>query len=394
MADTTSYSSSDSKYEAFKKSHLQIIAYQVGLESVKARIVVRQKNEAIYEEDIALLNIEVQLRDTALVTLRQKLEKAEQERDDLKLKLEKFETSFNNLAKLLESQLDANNKTGLGYGNHMNGCEANDSKRVSDGEDSSVNDRFKKSNGSHAVPPPYTGNYMPPRADLSFAGLDDSVYKCKVTESISHESKFETNVTNSCTHSLEKPKTDRPSALIIEEWESDSDNDSTSSPISDQPKHTSIKINFVKPVECVECGENEKQAEKPTSFTQNPKGTGQRETRPVWDNTARVNHQNKLTHPHPKRNFVPATILTKSGQVPFNAAKQSSHKAAASVSAARCVNTAAPRPNVNSTQPKTTQDLVIIKLIQRVKRLERELKTRTPPTKIQKVVQRWQIKKN
>nr|GEY20266.1 hypothetical protein [Tanacetum cinerariifolium] len=57
----------------------------------------------------------------------------------------------------------------------------------------------------------------------------------------------------------------------------------------------------------------------------------------------------------------------------------------ASVSAARRVNAVAPRPNVNSARPKTTQDLVIIKLIQRVKRLERELKARTPPTKIQKV---------
>nr|GFC35652.1 hypothetical protein [Tanacetum cinerariifolium] len=87
-------------------------------------------------------------------------------------------------------------------------------------------------------------------------------------------------------------------------------------------------------------------------------------------------------------------ILTKSRQVPVNAAKQSSHKVAASVSATRRVNTAAPRPNVNSARPKTTQDLVIIKLIQRVKRLERELKARTPPKKVQKVVQRWQIKKN
>nr|GEY78286.1 hypothetical protein [Tanacetum cinerariifolium] len=118
-----------------------------------------------------------------LVTLRQKLEKAEQERDDLKLKLEKFETSSNNLAKLIGSQLDANNKTSLGYGNHVNGCEANDSKSVSHEEDSPMNDRFMKSNGNHAVPPPYTGNYMPPRADLSFAGLDDSVYKCTVTKS-------------------------------------------------------------------------------------------------------------------------------------------------------------------------------------------------------------------
>nr|GEY88184.1 hypothetical protein [Tanacetum cinerariifolium] len=207
----------DQQYEAFKKSHLQIIAYQVGLESVEVRIVVHQKIKAVYEENIALLKLDVQLRDTALLTLRQKLKKAKQEKDDLKLKLEKFETSFNYLAKLIGSQLDANNKTGLGYGNHVNGCEENDSKSVSNEEDSPVNDRFMKSNGNHAIPPHYTGNYMPPRADLSFAGLDDLVYKCKVTESISNESKVETNATKSCTHSIEIPKTDRPSAPIIEE---------------------------------------------------------------------------------------------------------------------------------------------------------------------------------
>ncbi|GJS23779.1 putative ribonuclease H-like domain-containing protein [Tanacetum coccineum] len=58
-------------------------------------------------------------------------------------------------------------------------------------------------------------------------------------------------------------------------------------------------------------------------------------------NTERVNHQNKLTHPHPKRNFVPTAVATKSGLVPVNAAKQSSPRVAASISTARHVNTAA-----------------------------------------------------
>nr|GFB99455.1 hypothetical protein [Tanacetum cinerariifolium] len=39
-----------------------------------------------------------ELRDNALVVLRQKFEKAEQERDELKLKLEKFQTSSKNLS--------------------------------------------------------------------------------------------------------------------------------------------------------------------------------------------------------------------------------------------------------------------------------------------------------
>nr|GEU81249.1 hypothetical protein [Tanacetum cinerariifolium] len=81
--------------------------------------------------------------------------------------------------------------------------------------------------------------------------------------------------------------------------------------------------------------------------------TGPKEIRQVWDNTARVNHKNKLTHPHPKRIFVPVAVLTNSGQVPVNVAKQSSHRAATSVSAARRVNTAASRPKVNNALPTT-----------------------------------------
>nr|GEW63277.1 hypothetical protein [Tanacetum cinerariifolium] len=61
--------------------------------------------------------ISYQNRDNALVTLRQKLENAEQERDDLKLKLENFQTSFKNLTELLASQ--TNEKTGLGYNSQL-----------------------------------------------------------------------------------------------------------------------------------------------------------------------------------------------------------------------------------------------------------------------------------
>ncbi|GJR89641.1 hypothetical protein Tco_0213652 [Tanacetum coccineum] len=81
--------------------------------------------------------------------------------------------------------------------------------------------------------------------------------------------------------------------------------------------------------------------------------TGQRKIRPVWNNAQRVNHQNKLTHPHPKRNFVPTVVATKSGQVPVNAAKQNSPRATTSISTARTVNTATPKPKVNDALPTT-----------------------------------------
>nr|GFD13614.1 hypothetical protein [Tanacetum cinerariifolium] len=56
---------------------------ETGLESVEARLLVYKKNESVLEENIKLLNIKVQLRDTALATLRQKLETTEKDRDDL-----------------------------------------------------------------------------------------------------------------------------------------------------------------------------------------------------------------------------------------------------------------------------------------------------------------------
>nr|GEZ45987.1 hypothetical protein [Tanacetum cinerariifolium] len=78
--------------------------HRKGLESVEARLLVYKQNESVFEENIKMLNIKVQLRDTTLVTLRQKLEASDKERDDLKLKLEKFQTSSKNLTAFLASQ--------------------------------------------------------------------------------------------------------------------------------------------------------------------------------------------------------------------------------------------------------------------------------------------------
>ncbi|GJS45071.1 ribonuclease H-like domain-containing protein [Tanacetum coccineum] len=60
-----------------------------------------------------------------------------------------------------------------------------------------------------------------------------------------------------------------------------------------------------------------------------------------------------MTHPHPKKNFVPTTVAIKLGHVPVNAAKQNSPRAAASISTARPINTVAPKSKVNDALPKT-----------------------------------------
>nr|GEX31121.1 hypothetical protein [Tanacetum cinerariifolium] len=65
----------------------------------------------------AFSSFDNELRDNALIVLRQNLKNAEQERNDLKLKLEKFQTSSKNLSELLASQTNA--KTGLSYNSQV-----------------------------------------------------------------------------------------------------------------------------------------------------------------------------------------------------------------------------------------------------------------------------------
>ncbi|GKA08881.1 hypothetical protein Tco_0688212 [Tanacetum coccineum] len=147
--------------------------------------------------------------------LQNQFEKLLKEKDDLKLKLEKFEESSKNLTKLINSQISAKDKAGLGYDSQMNESEVVHSvfnSRESDVDDSSVNDRFK---------------------------IDDSVYKTKVSET-------ETSISKTSKDIVEKPKTVRPSSPIIEDWDTDSDNDSVFRPKSDQTKPKFTKINFVK----------------------------------------------------------------------------------------------------------------------------------------------------
>nr|GEX71530.1 retrovirus-related Pol polyprotein from transposon TNT 1-94 [Tanacetum cinerariifolium] len=180
------------------------------------------------------------------------LDKALREKKDLKAKLEKFETSSENLTKLLDSQISENFKTGLGYDSHFNKKEVLDVKEkevtetvfdncLSDKENNLANDRFKKGKGFYVVPPPIIGNYMPPKPDLSLVGLDDFIYNFKISETITSSSKDVKYAPETSTAVVEKPKEVRTSAPLIQEWDTKSDNESVFG-----PKHIPAKINFVK----------------------------------------------------------------------------------------------------------------------------------------------------
>nr|GEV83878.1 hypothetical protein [Tanacetum cinerariifolium] len=77
-------------------------------------------------------------------------------------------------------------------------------------------DKCKTGLGYNVVPPPYSGNFMPPKPDLVYPSLDDFV---DVNESVSE------SVVEKITIEYNKPKTVRKEngAPIIEDWVSKSE---------------------------------------------------------------------------------------------------------------------------------------------------------------------------
>ncbi|GKC72197.1 hypothetical protein Tco_1118080 [Tanacetum coccineum] len=178
-----------------RTSKLNVIAYKIGLESVEARLLVYKKNESVYEEDI-------------------------------KLTVENFENSSKNLNKLLDSQIVDKCKTSLGY---------------------------------NVVPPPYTGNFMPPKPDLSFCGLEEFVNEPIVSEPTVKKHVVETSEAKA---SADKPKVVRKNngAPIIADWVSNSEEEDV--PQAKIEKKT-VKFSFSK-IEFVKSKEQVKSSRKTT----------------------------------------------------------------------------------------------------------------------------------
>ncbi|GJR80454.1 ribonuclease H-like domain-containing protein [Tanacetum coccineum] len=247
-----------------------------------------------------------EVRDNSITELKNQLAEALREKDDLKLKLEKFKTLSMKLTKLINSQISFNNKSGVGFDSQMNENELHDCHL-------NKSEVFKSA--SDSIPPPYTGNYMPSRPDLSFAGLEDSVYKTNmlglVLLSLKNENTRKSVIEQHTIRQAENLRKSQSSRVAKRNW-----NGMMTQNLGDG-------FEFKKKT-CLVCG-SLNHLIKDCNF-----------------------YENKLVGKSVLNN---KAVATKSGQVPVNTAKQSSPRAAASTSTARPVNNAAPRPKVNDTLP-------------------------------------------
>ncbi|GJY15560.1 hypothetical protein Tco_0385982 [Tanacetum coccineum] len=158
------------------------------------------------------------------------------------------------------SQVSDKFKTGVGYDSQVFDSQVFDSQ---------VNDKYKTGEGYHVVPPPYTGNFMPPKPDLVLADKDEYVFSESVT-SVPAVATSEVKTSESKPKSVSEP--------LIEDWISDSENENETEFKSRQRKPSNAKVKFVKsnehvksPRESVKKVENNKQAEYPRKNSQSPR---------------------------------------------------------------------------------------------------------------------------
>ncbi|GJZ01461.1 putative ribonuclease H-like domain-containing protein [Tanacetum coccineum] len=356
----------DAQREQLSDASIEIKAYSQGLKKVEAQLVAHQQGQLWYEQKIKFMKIDLDDKTDVLTYHKKLLAEAQKEKEDLKAKVEKWHNSSKNLSKLLNTQMSANDKFGLGYGDHRyDGILSYENEvlqsvfmnKESEIENQPLYDRFVTAEGMHAVPPPMTGNYMPsgPEIEVDYSQFTYGPKQTQPSESESQSSEFDTCESNISTEPSElvsepvvnesnvecQPKvwSDAP---IIEEYESDSEDEYVSIPTKQQETPSfanqqvktpreNVKSQFThsqKPKvdkkdlgygfavrACFVCGSlnhlirdcdfHEKRMARKADLNNG------------WNNVQRVNKQNQ---------FVPSAVLTRTGKIPVNTARASSTK--------------------------------------------------------------------
>ncbi|GJT26527.1 ribonuclease H-like domain-containing protein [Tanacetum coccineum] len=248
----------DAQREQLSDASIEIKAYSQGLKKVEAQLVAHQQGQLWYEQKIKFMKIDLDDKTDVLTYHKKLLAEAQKEKEDLNVKVEKWHNSSKNLSKLLNTQMSANDKFGLGYGDHRyDGILSYENEvlqsvfmnKESEIENQPLYDRFVTAEGMHAVPPPMTGNYMPSGPDVE---VDDSKFtygpkQTQPSESESQSSEFDTcesNISAEPSELVSEPVVNESNvecqpkvwsdAPIIEEYESDSEDECVSIPTKQQ----------------------------------------------------------------------------------------------------------------------------------------------------------------
>ncbi|GJW59219.1 putative ribonuclease H-like domain-containing protein [Tanacetum coccineum] len=156
----------------FQKARTEILGYQMSLESLEVILKTHEKNEYAWGDKYEQMEYDLKIRDLKLEEKQKELDQALKERDDFKEKLEKWSNAAVLQNEVLNKQRYLSDKSCIGFGvESSSGMDSENSSRNTNSSESSY-PNFQKAKGFHSVPPP-TGTIIPPRANVSFTGIDE-----------------------------------------------------------------------------------------------------------------------------------------------------------------------------------------------------------------------------
>ncbi|GKC56022.1 hypothetical protein Tco_1083620 [Tanacetum coccineum] len=108
----------DAQREQLSDASVEIKAYTQGLKKVEAQLVAHQQGQLWYEQKIKFMKIDLDDKTDVLTYHKTLLAKAQKEKDDLEVIVNKWNHSSKNLGKIINDHMSASDKFGLGYGDY------------------------------------------------------------------------------------------------------------------------------------------------------------------------------------------------------------------------------------------------------------------------------------
>ncbi|GJS58580.1 ribonuclease H-like domain-containing protein [Tanacetum coccineum] len=162
-------------------------------------LVAHQQGQLWYEQKIKFMKIDLDDKTDVLTYHKKLLAKAQKEKDDLEVIVDKWNHSSKNLGKIVNHHMSARDKFGLGYGDYRYSGNLSYENEVfqsvfKSNKGDFENPPLQKTCEMQAVPPPMTGNYLPSGPDIE---IDDSQYtygpeKTQPSESESQTTELDT----------------------------------------------------------------------------------------------------------------------------------------------------------------------------------------------------------
>ncbi|GJU27918.1 ribonuclease H-like domain-containing protein [Tanacetum coccineum] len=162
----------------FQKARTEILGYQMSLESLEVILKTHEKNEYAWGDKYEQMEYDLKIKDLKLEEKQKELDQALKERDDFKVKLEKWSNASVLQNEVLNKQRYLSDKTCIGFGVESSSGMESDNSSGNTNSTESLYPNFQKTKGFHSVPPP-TGTIIPPRANVSFTGIDELAIRNK-----------------------------------------------------------------------------------------------------------------------------------------------------------------------------------------------------------------------